>query len=51
MSENPISIAIANARAAVMRGERASITIDTDLLPEMDEMDQAAITQFFYEDD
>jgi len=42
---------IANARAAALRGERASIVIDTGNLPDMDEMDQAAITQFFYESD
>ena len=47
--ESLILAAIAAAQAAVRRGESRLVQIDTDELPELDELDDAAIRAFFAE--
>jgi len=43
--------AIFSARSALSKGIVREITIDTDALPEIDELDDAAIRAFFGEND
>lgn len=48
---NPVVDAIRRARESIARGERASIVIDSDTIPALDELDREAIQMFMAQED
>lgn len=48
---NPVVLAIAELKIRIAEGRLEGILVETDDFTEPDEMDRAAILQFFYEAD